>query len=409
MHSDLFKWLRLAIINLAIVALIGVILRYKIAYSLPFIDQKQLLHGHSHFAFSGWVSAALMALLVGYLQNSGLKNAFQKYKFILLANLVAAYGMLVAFPIQGYGAVSISFSTMAVVVSYWFAVRYWKDLNQLPNSHVTHLWFKGAVFFNAFSSLGTFYLAYMMISHRINQDFYLSAVYFFLHFQYNGWFFFACMGLFMQMISISTVSSEKLKTVFWYFFSASIPAYLLSTLWLPLPIWVFVVVFFAALAQVYGWGILCQIWYKNRVALTNKIAPSDRYLFILAGLALSIKLILQLGSTYPPLSQLAFGFRPIVIGYLHLVLLGVITIFILGYLKTHHILLANGLTKYGLVIFTGGIFLNELILMSQGLAALYTETLPGVAGGLLTAALVMATGIFLVVSGQFAKSNTVTN
>ena len=58
------QWLRVAFFNLFLVACIGVILRYKIAFSLPFIDQKHLLHGHSHFAFSGWITHVLYVLLV---------------------------------------------------------------------------------------------------------------------------------------------------------------------------------------------------------------------------------------------------------------------------------------------------------------------------------------------------------
>ena len=49
------KWLRISLFNLMLVAFLGMILRYKILFSLPFLDQKHLLHAHSHFAFSGWV------------------------------------------------------------------------------------------------------------------------------------------------------------------------------------------------------------------------------------------------------------------------------------------------------------------------------------------------------------------
>ena len=49
-------WLKFSVFNFCIVALIGVLMRYKIAYSLPFLDQKFLQHGHSHFAFYGWIT-----------------------------------------------------------------------------------------------------------------------------------------------------------------------------------------------------------------------------------------------------------------------------------------------------------------------------------------------------------------
>ena len=122
MHFSLRKWLQIALFNLMLVALIGVILRYKIAYSLPFVDQKNLLHAHSHFAFAGWITQALMALLVANLSEIGEKNYFNRYRWILYANLLTGYGMFFSFPFQGYGAVSIVFSTLSIFVSYIFAV-----------------------------------------------------------------------------------------------------------------------------------------------------------------------------------------------------------------------------------------------------------------------------------------------
>ncbi len=56
MDSSLRRWLQISFLNLLIVSLLGVTLRYKIAFSFPYLDQKHLLHGHSHFAFAGWVT-----------------------------------------------------------------------------------------------------------------------------------------------------------------------------------------------------------------------------------------------------------------------------------------------------------------------------------------------------------------
>ena len=41
------QWLRISIINLLIVSFVGVILRYKIAFALSFIDQKHLLQNQT--------------------------------------------------------------------------------------------------------------------------------------------------------------------------------------------------------------------------------------------------------------------------------------------------------------------------------------------------------------------------
>jgi len=63
------NWLTFSILNLTVVALIGVILRIKIAFEFPYFDQKHLHHGHSHFAFDGWITQTLFVLLIIFLKR----------------------------------------------------------------------------------------------------------------------------------------------------------------------------------------------------------------------------------------------------------------------------------------------------------------------------------------------------
>jgi hypothetical protein len=112
---------------------------------------------------------------------------------------------------------------------------------------------------------------------------------------------------------------------------------------------------------------------------------------------------LQLGSTIPSLSTLAFGFRPIVIGYLHLVLLGVITLFLLGYMFAENLLTINKKAIAGAGIFAAGIIINEIFLMTQGVAALEYINIPFINEFLLLTALIMLTGIALLNISQQNK------
>ena len=272
------RWLKIALFNLLIVATIGVILRYKILFPLPFVDQKHLLHGHSHFAFAGWITQAIMTLLVFYLSKQTGAAVYKKYRWVLYANLLTAYGMLVAFPIQGYGLYSIIFSTLSIFVSYVFAFFYWRDLNKLPEYNLSHVWFKAAVLFNAVSSLGAFGLAFMMYAKMVHQNWYLAAEYFYLHFQYNGWFFFACMGLFTKILTHVDVPTQTLKKIFWLFATAALPAYFLSTLWMPLPVWVYILVIIAAFAQVAGWIWLLKILKTKWAVLNNNYSKPAKWL-----------------------------------------------------------------------------------------------------------------------------------
>jgi hypothetical protein len=387
------KWFRIALLNLSIVALLGVLMRYKIAFSLPFVDQKHVLHAHSHFAFTGWITQALMTLLVGYFSRVSGVNAFCKYKWLLVANLVAAYGMLGSFPVQGYGVVSIAFATMSIFVSYVFAGLFWRDLNKLENS-ASNKWFKAALLFSTISSAGTFALSYMNATKVSHPNWYLAAIYFYLHFQYNGWFFFACMGLIFYLFKKTGVQlpfrSEKIA--FGIFAFACIPAYILSALWLPIPEWVHTIVTIAALLQIAGWAMVVTPLLKNKKE-NWILLGKGRWVLALSAMAFTVKLLLQFGSTFHFLSTLAFGFRPIVIGYLHLVLLGVVTLSIIGYCMSTGIISSTNNAFKALALFVAGIILNELLLMIQGVAAIGNTGVPYINQLLLAVAAIMFTAL----------------
>ena len=404
------RWLKFSLLNLLIVALIGLLMRYKIGFEFPFLDQKHLQHSHSHSAFSGWITHTLMVLMIVFLEkrakNIVLRQAhddrgekkiehrfFKKYNSLLTTNLICAYGMLVFFIIQGYGLFSIIFSTASIVVSCVFAYYFVKDLKLISDEVLTKNWFKAALFFNVISSLGTFALAYMMVTKNIHQNEYLASIYYYLHFQYNGWFFFSCMGLLFSFLNLKSSENLLFKKTFWLFFTSCIPAYFLSTLWLDLPIWIYLITVIAAFIQVYAWFRFLIIIVKTKREFLQNFSFFLRYILLFVGFALSVKFLLQLGSTIPVLSKLAFGFRPIVIAYLHLVLLAIISLFLLFYIYANHLIQFNNQIKRGVIIFSIGVLLNEIILAIQGIASFSYTPIPFVNELLLGAAIVLVLGI----------------
>jgi len=407
MDRSLHKWLSVSLFNLLIVSVLGCLLRYKIAYSLPIVNQKFLLHAHSHFAFSGWVTQVLMALMVKYLVDKTNSNQFVKYRWILWANLISAYGMLFTFPFVGYAFSSIFFSTASVFTGYIFAVKFWRDLNKVHSKPVANLFFKSALLFNVLSSFGAFSLAFLMATRNTNQDWQLASLYFFLHFQYNGWFLFACMGLLASRIEGSLLTVKQLKTAFCLFAGACIPAYFLSALWIPMPEWVYVMVIIAVLAQLWGWMIILQPVLKNLQVLKSKVNFTVYSLFFLCGIAFTLKLLLQAASAIPSLSFLTYGFRPIVIGYLHLVLLGVISLFIIGYCFYIDKLTLSKLNITGVKFFVAGIILNEVFLLVQGIADLDYDVVPYINEALLFAAIVLFLGLLLMNISERGRSNSI--
>lgn len=400
-------WLKFSLFNLLIVALLGLLMRYKIGFEFPFFNQKNLQHSHSHFAFAGWISHTLMVLMIAFLEKRGEQQEqrfFEKYDTILVVNLICAYGMLFFFILQGYAVMSIIFSTASIVVAYVFGRLFWKDLKRVAQDSLAINWFKAAIFFNIISSLGTFALAYMMITKNIHQNEYLSSIYYYLHFQYNGWFFFACMGLLADFLNLKISEHAYYKKIFWLFFVACIPAYFLSTLWLDLPNWIYILTVISAFLQVYAWFAFLIIVLKTKKPIFENYLFFLRYIIVFVAAACSIKLLLQLGSTVPALSQLAFGFRPIVIAYLHLVLLAVISLFLLFYIFANHFFYIQKPIKFGITLFSIGVFLNEMILAVQGISSFSYTIIPFVNELLFAVALVMAFGIAITAFYSIKKA-----
>jgi len=396
MNTFLSKWLRISFLNLALVAFLGFILRYKIAFYLPLSNQKYILHSHSHFAFSGWITQSLMVLLIYYLSLKIGEQVFKRYRSLLYANLICSYGMLITFVIQGYGLFSISFSSLTILVSVVFAIYFWKDLNQINKKSSSILWFKAALVFSVISSLGTFFLSYLMANKITDQNWYLASIYFYLHFQYNGWFLFAGMGLFSDKLNFLIHERKRLFYVFLLFFFACIPGYFLSILWFPFSESIYIVLIAAVAAQLIGWSIMLSIFFNNKVLISGQLNKQGKILLILSAIAFTIKLLLQSGSIHPALSQLSYGFRPIIIGYLHLVLLGVTSIFIIGYIVSFRLISINKKLIAGTNIFVAGIITNEILLMVQGVAAMSYTAIPYINEMLLGAAIMLLSGAIVI-------------
>ncbi len=392
------RWIRIALINFFVVALAGVLLRYKINFPLPLVNQKYLLHGHSHFAFAGWVSLALMAMMVRYLIKCGLVTNYKKYHWLLIVNTISAYGMLFTFIIQGYALFSITFSTLSIFVSYLFSYYYWKDLRKVKDIQHIAVWFKSSLLLLAVSSLGPLTLGYLMASHNQHQNLYFAAIYFFLHFQYNGWFIFACLGLLFSYLN-ETPDLQCLginKKLFLIMISTVVPGYLLSLLGYKLPSYLYWTAAISAVLQLSALLYSYRLLQTIRRSFALRFSEMTRYLWSLAYISFGLKLILQALSAVPYFSNFAFSFRPVVISYLHLCFLGVVSFFILGFFNELLAKQGTQLNKPGLFIFISGVALQEFLLLFQGLQAIRFQPIFNTGILLFLSAVVMATGLAMM-------------
>jgi hypothetical protein len=399
-------WLKFSIVNLFLVALLGMLMRYKIGFDFPFLVQKHLLHSHSHFAFAGWISHTLMVLMVYFLKNKTSANAIPKYTWFIIANLVCSYGMLVFFVIQGYAFWSILFSTLSILVSYFFAYYFIKDLKHIKGE-TSKNWYKGALFFYVISSFGTFFLAYTMASKTLMFNVYLSSIYYYLHFQYNGWFLFASIGLLADYLKLNESENKVFNKSCRWLFVSTIVTYVLSVLWLKIPTWLYVITIAFSVIQFVVWVNILLLISRKKGEILNQQPLFLQYFLKFAGLCLTLKFTFQLLSVIPSLSQFVFGVRSIIIAYLHLILLAIFSLFLLYYIYANKFLTLNKSIKIGLIFFAIGIFLNEFILAIQGMSAFGYILIPKVNTFLFGAALVLFLSMGWVALKTLTERNTI--
>ena len=389
-------WLKFSVFNFLIVALLGVTMRYKILYSMPFLDQKHLQEAHSHFAFYGWITNVIYVLILNYMHKINAQIDLKKYEKLIVVNLIASFTMLGAFLYGGYFWVSIAGSTVALLCSFVFFFFFLRDAKKIQDS--SKLWFLAGLFFAVISSVGVFNLGYMMMSKTATQDLYLASEYYYLHFQYNGFFIFSCIGflLFSMKQAGSGISEKQNKLIFWLLFIGCVIGYGLSVLWMKMPVSIFAVIVVATIMQTIGAVLLFVFIKKNWTNLVLKWSAMHRFVLLYAGFAFAVKIALQLGSTIPALNQFAFGFRNVVIAYLHLVLLMCIATFLINQiLATHYFTITNKLLM-GFKLLLLGIFLNELILGLMGVFSIKYISIPFANEMLLGVSVLMFASIFWI-------------
>ena len=96
-------------------------------------------------------------------------------------------------------------------------------------------------------------------------------------------------------------------------------------------------------------------------------------MLLLSVSSFALKIFLQSFTLFPAVGNAVFGDRPVIIGFLHLVFLGFVTLFLMatfaesGFLNVRFVF-----NRFALIIFTVVVILNEVILMTQGLGAMFT-------------------------------------
>jgi len=377
---------------LAIAAAWGAILRVQVIYSLIPLEYAHMLHAHSHSAFLGWVFNAFVALALRFFVPAGKTHEFRNVFWVMQ---IAVVGMLLTFPFQGYAAASITFSTLHLIGGATFA---WKLLRQNVVTTGARCALRWAIVFLVLSAAGPLALGPLAASGMKGTPWYQFAIYFYLHFQYNGWFIFFLLAALIQRQqerATSFATAPLIRAIHWLA-GGCLLTVVLSAWWMGPTPGMFLVASIGGVAQLVGFfGLL-----RTRLHVGLFASPIASTLGTIALFAFALKLALQLATGIPAFADLAMA-RPVVIGFLHLVFLGVVTPLLIGWATELEWLRIKGVASVGLSLLLAGAAATELVLFAQPLPSLMAAVggwlnRPEILAG---SALTMAIGVLLLGAG----------
>lgn len=371
LSSTMLKYFRIPFYWLFLAGLLGLLLRLHLAFPFRELVYKNWLHAHSHLMFLGWIFNFLnLAFVYHYIEPLW----DQRYKVLFLINQVLLVGMAIFFPLYGYGVITIPLSTLHTLVSIVISVRFIRDSRSCRTDFSRWLAMWALIFF-MISSLGPFALAPIMINGLNHTKWYFFAVYFYLHFQYNGFFLFGVLALIFRHFEGSGVVLQwgRLRLACSVLVICAFATYVLSILWSNPGIGWNVFGFTSALVQllVFAW-ILFEMGKSSRTVLTSQSRVS-RILLTLATLSFALKFLLQVGSAHPWVVSLTYDNRYVVIAYLHLVLVGGVTFFVLGWYLVRGFI--GNLNMIFLIMLLTGFICSELLLVGfTAISSVTSET-----------------------------------
>lgn len=370
-------WIDLSLFNLCVVALLGFILRSKILFSLPGINYLFLLDAHFHFAFQGWITLSLLVLLVNEILPGSLSSK-PVYGWLFGALILFSFAILICTSLDNTSMLRDLFSYSFILITYFFSWVFLNDIRKSTTNKVALLLSVCAIILLLLSSLGPILSTYLHAVRSHDPFLYRDAQYIYLHLQYNGFFTLAVFALLFHKL-LTKISKRSQQAFFGFsvlLCISVIPSLFLSFLWQdPNDLFRFIALTGSILTFATSlWFIISALPLLEH---SKMIMPSVRYIFFLSFTAFILKMFLQSLTIFTPIGNAVFGDRPVIIGFLHLVLLGFVSLFILAYYAKKHILnIKLTITLYALYVFIICIILNEIVLMLQGVGAMILKSSP---------------------------------
>ena len=348
--KDLFFGFSSAFFYLFLVGILGLLMRSSewIMLPLPF---KNILHAHSHTALLGW---AFVMVITGILNYFPLK--WKALKAIKIAFSISIIGMFISFLYQSYGAISITFSTIFVILAY---ISLKKLLNEIPKEGFDNTILRRGIIYFYFSTLGIWFLgptsAILGKSHWL----YDAGIQFFLHFQINGFLLYAALGLIFKQIP---TEYHPRGWVSHFLDTGLLLGTALIAFWVSNNFFFYLINLISIICLFIGFIPVIQS-IRKFVKISK---PKNAWILTCIMFGLAGKLIGHLTNlNYDFTEALRFN-RELVIAYMHLILIGVVSLGLIWNALSLFSWKLDRFFRVGVITFATGFYITEIILVLQG-------------------------------------------
>lgn len=396
-------WFNIALANLCIVASLGVILRTKIIFDIPWVDYNLLVDTHGNFAFNGWVTIALLSLML--FEFPGRAGTKKIYPWLLGGLVLCAYAALVTAPFKSTHKTSEYIAFAYTFFTYLFAFTFIADIRKTNVYKSVKVLAISSLIYLVLSSAGTIMLSYLFAIKSLNAILYRDALFGYLHMVYNGFFCLSVFAIaFNKVLHRGSITAHKTAYHFSVLLSATIiPSMFITFLWYDTIMAFHLISVLASILLfiTFVWLIRTAIHLRHEY---HALAPAIRALVVLSVSAFAIKLFLQSLTIFHTINVQVFGNRSIIMGFLHLVFLGFVTLFLVAYFAQIGMLAINKrISKIALYWFAVAVIVNELLLMMQGLGTMLSINVLVFNWFLWVAGLMLLSGTWLIALARFAS------
>jgi hypothetical protein len=401
------RWISILIFNFCIVAFLGFVLRSKIVFSLPSLDYNRLLDAHFHFAFGAWVTLAIAVLFIYELLPSG-PGTGPVYRWVPIGILASSWLLLIVSPLPANSPGASICSVIFILATYVFSWSVISGIRRAPVSRTVKLLAISALVCLVLSSSGIFALAYLFATKSFNPFAYRDALYTYLHFTYNGFFTLGVFALLFHKLDRKMTAGSKQKA---FHFSLSlvistVPSLFLTYLWRDPNEFYHIIAICGTVTLLFAFILFVRLAFSLREAYMH-VPRLIRRVGYISMISFAFKIFLQSFTLFPAIGNAVFGDRPVIIGFLHLVFLGFVTLFLMSWFAYHGFLnMKYPFTRFALIIFTIAIVLNEGVLMTQGLGVMFTLSSHVIPWVLWSVSIALLTGALLIAIARI-RSGTV--